>query len=144
VDDLDRGSRALGRTNARHCFSDISKLSTFQTFQPFQSFNRRAPFRMSLRKLTRELRPSEIPETRERKVSDWSKESNPAWPLRARDITLLLHYYGPLRHPAAFGPFPVSAVIGPTCSKDFSMGHTGLLQFPSSPCYRVAANTPPM
>src|SRR3989338_9679899 len=73
-----------------------------------------------------------------------SKELDSAWPLRSRDITLLLHYYGTLRHPAAFGPFPVSAVIGPTFSKDFSLGHTGLLQFLSSPCYRVAATTPPV
>jgi catechol 2,3-dioxygenase-like lactoylglutathione lyase family enzyme len=29
-------------------------------------------------------------------------------------------------------------------SRDFSLGHTGLLQFPSSPCHRVAANTPPV
>jgi hypothetical protein len=34
-----------------------------------------------------------------------SKESNSAWPLRSRDITLLHHYYGPLRHPAAVQPF---------------------------------------
>ena len=38
----------------------------------------------------------------------------------------------------------MSAVIGPTCSEDFSLGHTGLLQFLSSPCHRVAANTPPV
>ncbi len=55
-------------------------------------------------------------------------------------------------HPAAFDPFPVSAVIGPTCSADFSVGHSGLpclcygrqVQFPSRPCYRVAAITPPV
>src|SRR5207249_9048284 len=41
-------------------------------------------------------------------------------------------------------PFSVSAVIEPTFSRDFSPGHTGLLQFPSCPCYRVAANTPPV
>jgi hypothetical protein len=62
----------------------------------------------------------------------------------ARDITLLHRSYGPLRHPVAFDPFPVSAVIGPSFSEDFSPGHRGLLQFLSSPCYRVAANTPPV
>ena len=30
--------------------------------------------------------------------------------------------YGPLRHPVAFDPFPVSAVIGPTCSRRFLSG----------------------
>ena len=41
-------------------------------------------------------------------------------------------------------PFPCQQLLGPTFSRDFSLGHTGLLQFPSSPCYRVAATTPPV
>ena len=41
-------------------------------------------------------------------------------------------------------PLSCPPVIGPIFSKDFSVGHTGLLQFPSRPCYRVAANTPPV
>ena len=48
-----------------------------------------------------------------------SKESNSAWPLRSRNITLLLRYYGPLRHPPAFSPFPVSTVIGPNFLQGF-------------------------
>src|SRR6266508_2063913 len=72
------------------------------------------------------------------------RNQNSAWPLRSVHITRLHCYYGPLRHPAAFGPFPVSAVIGPTFSRNCSLGHTGLLQFLSSPCYRVAAITPPV
>lgn len=44
-----------------------------------------------------------------------------------------------------FGPFPVSTVIGPTSlSRNFFLGQAGLLQFPSCPCYRVAAITPPV
>ncbi len=31
--------------------------------------------------------------------------------------------YGPLRHPLAFGPFPVSSVIGPTFLREFLPEH---------------------
>ena len=51
-----------------------------------------------------------------------SKELNSAWPLRSVRITRLHRYYGPLRHPLAFGPFPVSAVIGPTSLQGFLPG----------------------
>src|SRR5688572_5060934 len=35
-------------------------------------------------------------------------------------------------------------VIGPILLQEFLLGQAGLLQFPSCPCYRVAANTPPV
>jgi hypothetical protein len=59
----------------------------------------------------------------------------------------LLSFFTTTGHSAilfAFGPFPVSTVIGPTSLLEFLPGATGLLQFPSSPCYRVAATTPPV
>jgi len=53
-----------------------------------------------------------------------SKNLDSAWPLRSIRITRLLSYYGPLRHPVAFGPFPVSSVIGPTSLQGFLPGAT--------------------
>ena len=53
-----------------------------------------------------------------------SKELDSAWPLRSRGVTLLPRYYGPLRHPVAFSPFPVSTVIGPTSLQGFLPGAT--------------------
>ena len=73
-----------------------------------------------------------------------SKESNSAWPLCSTRVTRLHDYYGPLRHPVCLRPFSRVSVTGTIFSRDFSLGHTGLLQFPSCPCCRVAANTPPV
>ncbi len=51
-----------------------------------------------------------------------SKMLDSAWPLRSIRITRLHRYFGPLRHPLAFGPFPVSTVIGPTSLQGFLLG----------------------
>ncbi len=51
-----------------------------------------------------------------------SKKLDSAWPLRSIRITRLHRYFGPLRHPLAFGPFPVSTVIGPTFLREFLPG----------------------
>jgi hypothetical protein len=55
-----------------------------------------------------------------------------AEPLRSPDITLLLRYYGPIRHPLA-GP-RLAGVAGYTVpfSADFATGRGGLLQLLSA------------
>src|SRR5215469_10424904 len=45
-----------------------------------------------------------------------------AGPLRSPGITRLPRSYGPIRHPLAFGPLPVVAVIGPTLLRRFRAG----------------------
>ncbi len=55
-------------------------------------------------------------------LTSWSKKLDSAKPLRSIRITRLHRYYGPLRHPLAFGPFPVSSVIGPTFLQGFLPG----------------------
>ena len=59
-----------------------------------------------------------------------SKKLDSAWPLRSIRITRLHHCYEPLRHPLAFGPFPVfsyraylSPRISPQGKQDFSSFH---------------------
>src|SRR5271154_5419808 len=48
--------------------------------------------------------------------------------LRSTDITLLLRYYGPLRHPLAVPRFPGFAGYTVPCSANFATGRGGLLQ----------------
>src|SRR6201993_120398 len=55
-----------------------------------------------------------------------------AGPLRSTDITLLLRYYGPLRHPLAGPRFPGFAGYTVPCSADFATGRGGLLQLLSA------------
>src|SRR4249920_2371402 len=63
-----------------------------------------------------------------------------AGPLRSAGVTPLHRYFGPVRHPLAFGRFPgvagYTAYLAPTC---FSPGRGGLLQLLSTslpPCRR--------
>src|ERR1019366_5193925 len=55
-----------------------------------------------------------------------------AGPLRSTDITLLLRYYGPLRHLLAVPRFPGFAGSTVPCSADFATGRGGLLQLLSA------------
>jgi len=55
-------------------------------------------------------------------LTSWSKMLDSVWPLRSIRISRLHRYSEPLRHPLAFGPFPVSTVIGPTFLREFLPG----------------------
>src|SRR5947208_10018836 len=55
-----------------------------------------------------------------------------AGPLGSTDITLLLRYYGPLRHPLAGPRLPGVAGYTVPCSADFATGREGLLQLLSA------------
>jgi hypothetical protein len=59
-------------------------------------------------------------------------------------ITGLHRYYGPLRHPAPVSPFPCPQLWDQSLLQEFLLGQIELLLLPSCPCYRVAANTPPV
>src|SRR6202171_5586241 len=52
--------------------------------------------------------------------------------LRSTDITLLLRYYGPLRHPLAVPRLPGVAGYTVPFSADFAAGRGGFLQLPSA------------
>src|SRR5258708_1640802 len=53
-------------------------------------------------------------------------------PLRSTDITPLLRYYGPVRHPLAVPRLPGFAGYTVSCSADFAAGRGGLLQLLSA------------
>ena len=67
-----------------------------------------------------------------------------AGPLRSADITPLHRYYGPSRHPLAFGRLPgfagYTAYPAPTISRRDEEGFSSCL---ACPCHRAVASTPP-
>src|SRR3954467_3672805 len=72
------------------------------------------------------------------------KESQTAGPLRSAGITPPRHYYGPLRHPLAFGRLPgvagYTAYLSPPISR---RGEEGFSSCSMCPCRRAVAPTPP-
>src|SRR6516162_3247679 len=63
--------------------------------------------------------------------------------LRSTDITPLLRYCEPLRHPLAGPRLPGFAGYTVPSSADFATGRGGLLHLLAHPCHRAAAVTPP-
>src|SRR4030042_129890 len=65
-------------------------------------------------------------------------------PLRSPGIPPVLRYYGPIRHPLAFSPFPGAAgyrtYLPPAIS---ARGEEGFSSCSVSPCHRAVATTPP-
>ena len=67
-----------------------------------------------------------------------------AGPLRSAGVTPLPRYYGPIRHPLAFGRLPgvsgYTAYLAPAVSRRDEEGFSSCL---ACPCPRAAATTPP-
>ena len=67
-----------------------------------------------------------------------------AGPLRSPGITPVLLYYGPIRHPLAFNPFPsvtgYRAYLSPVISP---WGEEGFSSCLACPCHHAVATTPP-
>src|SRR3954469_7289267 len=72
------------------------------------------------------------------------KESQTAGPLRSAGATPPRRYYGPLRHPLAFGRLPgvagYTAYLSPPISR---RGEEGFSSCSMCPCRRAVAPTPP-
>ena len=67
-----------------------------------------------------------------------------AGPLRSPGITPVHRYYGPIRHPLAFNPFPsvagYRAYLSPVISP---WGEEGFSSCLACPCHHAVATTPP-
>ena len=67
-----------------------------------------------------------------------------AGPLRSTDITPLHRYYGPIRHPLAFGRLPgvagYTAYLAPAISR---RDEEGFSSCSACPCHRAVTSTPP-
>jgi hypothetical protein len=73
-----------------------------------------------------------------------SRKLQTAGPLRSTSVTRLHSYYGPIRHPLAFGSLPGFAgyrtYLAPTISR---RGEEGFSSCSACPCHRAVASTPP-
>ncbi|CAD6561311.1 hypothetical protein LMG28727_07392 [Paraburkholderia kirstenboschensis] len=73
-----------------------------------------------------------------------SRKLQTAGPLRSTSVTRLHSYYGPIRHPLAFGPLPGFAgyrtYLAPAISR---RGEEGFSSCSACPCHRAVASTPP-
>jgi hypothetical protein len=72
------------------------------------------------------------------------KGASTAGSLGPTDITLVLSYYGPIRNPLAFDPFPsftgYKVYLAPTISRRGQKGFSSCL---ACPCHHAVATTPP-
>src|SRR6266704_1043007 len=67
-----------------------------------------------------------------------------AGPLRSTEITPLLRYCGPIRHPLAFPPISRFSVIRSLYAPPISRrGEEGFSSCLAHPCHRAVATTPP-
>ena len=70
-------------------------------------------------------------------------ESCAAGPLRSAGVTPLHSYYGPIRHPLAFGRFPENGYTAYLSPRISPRGEEGFSSCLAHPCHRAAASTPP-
>ena len=71
------------------------------------------------------------------------RHCEPAGPLRSTGVTPLPRYYGPIRHPLAVHPLPISGYrvdLAPPLSR---WGEEGFSSCSTRPCPRAVALTPP-
>ena len=71
------------------------------------------------------------------------RHHEPVGPLRSTGITPLPRYYGPIRHPLAVHPLPISGYRADLAPPLARWGEEGFSSRSTCPCHRAAALTPP-